>query len=60
MSADSSQTIIYTPNQEQATVTYVDQTTGQTIDNVTLNDAYGTTSNYSPTSEINTLENEGY
>ena len=59
-SADSSQTITYTPDQESATVTFIDQTTDKTIKNVTLTGAFNSTSNYSPASEIAALEKAGY
>ena len=59
-SADSSQTITYTPDQESATVTFIDQTTDKTIKNVTLTGAFNSTSNYSPSSEIAALEKAGY
>ena len=59
-SADSSQTITYTPDQESATVTFIDQTTDKVIKNVILTGGFNSTSNYSPASEIAALEKAGY
>ena len=59
-SAAQNATITYTPDQEQATVTYIDQTTGKTISNVTLNGSYGSTSDYRTQPTIQNLEKQGY
>ena len=57
---DSTQTVVYTPNQEKITVTYIDQTTGKTLQVVTLTGAYNTKANYDPQQQIQDYENQGY
>ena len=57
---DSTQTVVYTPNQEKITVTYIDQTTGKTLQVVTLTGAYNTKVNYDPQQQIQDYENQGY
>ena len=49
---NSTQTVVYTPNQEKITVTYIDQTTGKTLQVVTLTGAYNTKANYDPQQQI--------
>ncbi|MDV0430933.1 KxYKxGKxW signal peptide domain-containing protein, partial [Lactiplantibacillus sp. DA1] len=53
-------TYIYLANTETATVTYVDQTTGQTIKTIPLQGAYGTTDAYTTADKIAAYENAGY
>ena len=57
---NSTQTVVYTPNQEKITVTYIDQTTGKTLKVVTLTGTYGSKANYNPQTQIQTYENQGY
>ena len=57
---NSTQTVVYTPNQEKITVTYIDQTTGKTLQVVTLTGAYNTKANYDPQQQIQDYENQGY
>ena len=57
---NSIQTVVYTPNQEKITVTYIDQTTGKTLQVVTLTGAYNTKANYNPQQQIQDYENQGY
>ncbi len=59
-SANNVQTVTYSPNQEKATVTFVDETTGKTLQTVTLTGAYGTTDSYNPQSVIQQYEAQGY
>src|SRR5699024_4084686 len=54
------QTVTYSPNKETATVTFVDETTGKTLQTVTLTGAYGTTDSYNPQSVIQQYEAKGY
>ena len=57
---DRTVTVTYTPNQEQATVTFIDDTANKVISKVNLNGAFGTTSAYSPEATIKQLEAKGY
>ena len=57
---NSTQTVVYTPNQEKITVTYIDQTTGKTLQIVPLTGAYNTKANYDPQQQIQDYENQGY
>src|SRR5699024_3638823 len=57
---DNVQTITYIPNKETATVKYVDQTTGKTLQTVTVNGVYDGTTAYDPTSVIQGYEKQGY
>ena len=57
---NSTQTVVYTPNKEKITVTYIDQTTGKTLQVVTLTGAYNTKANYDPQQQIQDYENQGY
>ena len=59
-SPDNVQIITYIPNTETATITFTDQTTGQTINQVTVQGDFGTSSSYSPDAEISALESRGY
>ena len=59
-SPDNVQIITYIPNTETATITFTDQTTGQTINQVTVQGDFGTSSNYSPDAEISALQSRGY
>ena len=58
--ADNVQTITYTPNKETATIKYVDQTTGKTLQNVTINGVYNGTTAYDVNSVIQNYEKQGY
>ena len=53
-------TVLYTPNKEHATVTYIDQTTGKTIKVDQINGVFGQTADYDVTSAIQALEKQGY
>ena len=59
-SADQNVTVTYTSDQEQATITYIDQTTGKTISSVMLNGSYCSTSDYRTQPTIQNLEKQGY
>ncbi|MFP7774906.1 mucin-binding protein, partial [Ligilactobacillus sp. LYQ112] len=59
-SADDTQTITYTANKEHAVVNYVDDATGKTVASETVDGTFGGTTTYDPTSEENTLKNDGY
>src|SRR5699024_7243555 len=50
----------YEANDQQATVTYVDETTGKTITTDTIHGGSDTTSDYRTQVEINKLINQGY
>src|SRR5699024_8870047 len=52
--------VVYTPNEEKATDTFVDVTTGKTITVTDLTCTYSSTSDYSPATTIKQLENQGY
>src|SRR5699024_632660 len=52
--------VVYTPNEEKVTVTFVDETTGKTISVTDLTGPYGSTATYSPTAKIKELESQGY
>lgn len=50
----------YTPNKEHAVVNYVDDNTGKIVASQTVDGTFGESITYDPTSEENTLKNEGY
>ena len=52
--------VTYTPNQETATIQYVDQTTNKVLNTVTVNGVYNGTTAYDPTSVIQSYEKQGY
>ncbi|CAM3130836.1 mucin-binding protein [Lactiplantibacillus plajomi] len=52
--------VTYNPIDEQATVTYVDDTTGKTLTTVKLNGDFGTKDAYSPKDTITDYEANGY
>ncbi len=58
--SNSTVTVTYTPNQEKATVTFIDDTTGKTLSTETLTGAYNTDSNYNPQATIDSYEKQGY
>ena len=58
--SDSTDVVTYDADTEKATVTYVDDTTGKTLQTVTLHGKLGTTSAYSPSRQIKQYEGEGY
>lgn len=58
--SDSTITVTYTGNSQQATVTYVDQTTGEVIKVDQVIGGSDSTSGYSTASEIADLEHQGY
>ena len=58
--ANNVQTIIYSPIEADAEIVFYDQTTGKDINVVNLNGDFGTSSSYSPATEISTLESMGY
>ena len=52
--------ITYAPNQEKATVTFIDQTTGKTLQVVDLSGHTEQFQSYQPTATIQKYEAEGY
>src|SRR5699024_1835830 len=52
--------VVYTPNEEKVTVTFVDETTGKTISVTDLTGPYASTANYSPTAKIKEHESQRY
>lgn len=58
--ADTTTTVVYTPNPEKATVTYVDTTTGKPLRVVSVTGKYGETVPYDSGAIVKQLENEGY
>ena len=58
--SDSTVNVTYTANKESATVTYVDATTGKTLQTDDVTGTYGSTSDYSPNATIQKYEDEGY
>ncbi|MFC0233607.1 MucBP domain-containing protein [Vagococcus entomophilus] len=54
------QTVTYTVNKEQATVTYMDDTTGKPITSKELSGDYGTTDGYRTSDTIKELTDKGY
>ncbi|WP_432227183.1 mucin-binding protein [Limosilactobacillus fermentum] len=59
-SKDNVQTITYTPNQEAANVTYIDDKTGKTLSTKDLTGDYGSTDPYRTGDTIADYEKQGY
>ncbi|MGO3469313.1 MAG: mucin-binding protein [Weissella hellenica] len=59
-SQDNEQTIVYTANQEQAQVTYIDDTTGAVLNEAALTGQYGDTDDYRTADKITNYEHQGY
>ncbi|MFT9391900.1 MucBP domain-containing protein, partial [Leuconostoc pseudomesenteroides] len=59
-SPDDEQTIVYTPNQESAKVTYIDGVTGKPLSSKDLTGDYGTTDDYRTGDTIKDYESKGY
>ncbi|MGV0167795.1 mucin-binding protein [Furfurilactobacillus sp. WILCCON 0119] len=59
-SADQVHTVIYKANVEHATVTYIDDTEGETLHSQALTGAYKTTDDYKTAPTIAGYENQGY
>ncbi|MEE6705374.1 mucin-binding protein, partial [Limosilactobacillus reuteri] len=59
-SKDNVQTITYTPNQEAANVTYIDDTAGKTLSTKDLTGDYGSTDPYRTGDTIADYEKQGY
>ncbi|CAK1234495.1 Chromosome segregation ATPase Smc (Smc) [Fructobacillus tropaeoli] len=51
---------VYEPDQESATVQYIDDTTGKILESHNLTGSYGTTDSYSTQDTIKKYENDGY
>ncbi|WP_268869695.1 KxYKxGKxW signal peptide domain-containing protein (plasmid) [Paucilactobacillus suebicus] len=51
---------VYAPNKESATVTYIDDTTGEVLSTANLSGNYGTTDSYRTADTIQNYESEGY
>ena len=51
---------VYSANKGKVTVTYIDDTTGTTLETKELTGAYGTTDPYTTAPTIHTYENQGY
>ncbi|MBS7577582.1 MULTISPECIES: BspA family leucine-rich repeat surface protein [unclassified Enterococcus] len=58
--ADIDQTVTYHPNTEQATVTYIDDTTGEVLSIDELSGLYGTTDAYRTATKIQFYQDKGY
>ena len=59
--SDTTVTVTYNPNKEHAVINYVDDDeNGKVVHSDTVDGVYGGTSTYDPTSEENTLKNDGY
>ena len=54
------ETVIYTPNQEKATVTYIDDTTGKTLKVDTVTGNFNSDSSYNPQTVIDQYQKQGY
>lgn len=58
--ADTSLTIVYKANIEQASVQFVDDTTNKILEEKLLSGEYGTSNNYQPINSIKYYESHGY
>ncbi|MGV3061845.1 mucin-binding protein, partial [Streptococcus hyovaginalis] len=59
-SANSNVLVIYTPNEQKATVTYIDETTGAKLEIVDLNGVTDEAIGYDPAAKIAEYEAKGY
>ncbi|HFU3812064.1 TPA: Rib/alpha-like domain-containing protein, partial [Streptococcus suis] len=59
-SANSNVLVIYTPNEQKATVTYIDETTGAKLETVDLNGVTDEAIGYDPAAKIAEYEAKGY